>query len=67
MKDVQQKRYTRDESEMGAGKTNILVSMSVMIMHCISRSFSHAFFSLCVLRTHIEGRFYNPHDVILLT
>jgi hypothetical protein len=30
--------------------------------------FSHAFFrtSLCVLRTHIESRFCNPHVVILL-
>jgi hypothetical protein len=29
--------------------------------------FSHAFFStsLCVLRTHIESRFCNPHIVIL--
>jgi hypothetical protein len=53
------------------GKTNISVSMLArnMIMHYISRClFSHALIgtSLCVLRTHIESRFCNPHVVLLL-
>jgi hypothetical protein len=51
----------------------ILVPMSacVMIMHYVSRSFTSCLSclfrtSLCVLRTHIESRFCNPHVVILL-
>jgi hypothetical protein len=56
----------------GQGETNLLVSMSARDL--IIRTFlglypfRHAFFrtNLCVLRTHRESRFCNPHVVILL-